>query len=109
MLTRLLHNLVARPFVYDLCQTAVGAKTVRRRLAAPVAPHPDARMVLDIGGGPGAAMAMWSPASRYVCLDIDPQKLSGYATNNPGGLALLADATDLPIADAGVDAVVTTS
>jgi ubiquinone/menaquinone biosynthesis C-methylase UbiE len=109
MLTRLLHNLVANPRVYDLCQFAVGAKTVRRRVATAVAPYRDARMVLDIGGGTGAAMAMWSPASRYVCLDIDPLKLSGYAANNPGGLALLADATDLPIADGGVDAVVTTS
>src|SRR5690348_15769364 len=104
MLTRLLNTLVAHPRVYDLCQFAVGAKTVRRRLAAAVAPHKDARIVLDIGGGTGAAMAMWSPASRYVCLDIDPQKLAGYATNNPAGLALLADATDLPIADASVDA-----
>jgi ubiquinone/menaquinone biosynthesis C-methylase UbiE len=109
MLTRLLHDLVARPWVYDLCQTAVGAKAVRRRLAAAVAPHAQSRLVIDIGGGTGAARAMWSAETKYVCLDIDPLKLQGYAANNPGGLAVLADATDLPIRDRSVDSVVCTS
>jgi ubiquinone/menaquinone biosynthesis C-methylase UbiE len=109
MLARLLHSVVARPLVYDLCQRAVGAKYVRERLAERIAPQRAARMVIDIGGGTGAARAMWGEDSRYVCLDVDPLKLSGYVAKNPGGLALLADATDVPLIDGGVDAVVCTS
>ncbi len=109
MITGLLHRLVARPRVYDLVQRAVGAAAIRRRLAERILPFRSARIVLDIGGGTGLARALWSEESRYVCLDIDPVKLSGYRAKDPGALAMLADATDLPVRDKSVDAVVCTS
>jgi ubiquinone/menaquinone biosynthesis C-methylase UbiE len=109
MITGLLHRIVARPFVYDLVQTAVGAKQVRRRLAERIRPVRDARLVVDIGGGTGSVGALWSDASKYVCLDIDPVKLAGFVANNPTGLALQADATRIPIADASVDVVLCTN
>src|SRR5436190_19545378 len=109
MLMRLLHKFVSHPRVYDACQFTVGATAVRRRLAAAVAPYAQSKLVLDLGGGTGAARALWSPQTKYVCLDIDPLKLQGYTANNPGGLALLADGTRLPLKDRSVDAVVCTS
>jgi ubiquinone/menaquinone biosynthesis C-methylase UbiE len=108
MLTGFLHRLVAQPMVYDLCQQAVGVAYVRKRLAKRIAPYKSARMVLDIGGGTGSVRALWSEASRYVCLDIDPLKLEGYRAKNPGALALIADATNLPVTDQSVDAVLCT-
>lgn len=108
MLTDWLHRLVARPRIYDFCQRAVGADYMRSRLAKRIAPQRSARMVLDIGGGTGAVRALWSDKSHYVCLDIDPLKIMGYRAKNPGALALIADATNLPIASRSVDAVLCT-
>jgi ubiquinone/menaquinone biosynthesis C-methylase UbiE len=109
MLTGLLHRIVAQPWVYDLAQTVVGAKTVRRRLAGRTEPLRSARLVLDIGGGTGSIGDLWSDSSKYVCLDIDPLKLKGFAAKNPTGIALLADATRIPIADGTVDVVLCTN
>jgi len=109
VITAFLHHLVARPRVYDLVQWAVGAQYVRRRVERQIQPYRSARIVLDIGGGTGLARELWSEQSKYVCLDIDPQKLAGYRAKNPGALVLLADGTDLPILDRSVDAVVCTS
>lgn len=109
MLTRVLHSIVAQPAVYDMVQTLVGAKAVRRRLDARIAPMRGARLVLDIGGGTGLVGALWSESSRYICLDIDPLKLKGFAAKNPSGIALLADATLIPIASASVDVVLCTN
>jgi ubiquinone/menaquinone biosynthesis C-methylase UbiE len=109
MITGLLHRVVARPWVYDLAQTLVGANTVRRRLAARIDPLRDARLVLDIGGGTGSIAEFWSESSRYICLDIDPLKLQGFIAKNPTGTALLADATRIPIADGTVDVVLCTN
>jgi ubiquinone/menaquinone biosynthesis C-methylase UbiE len=108
MLTGLLHRIVARPRVYDACQFAAGATYLRRRLARAIAPLRGARVVIDIGGGTGGSRELWDTGTRYVCLDLDPVKLSGYLAKNPGGLALQADATELPLADRSVDAVVCT-
>ena len=109
MLTGLLHRIVARPWVYDLAQTVVGAKTVRRRLAGRIEPLRSARLVLDIGGGTGSIGDLWSDSSKYICLDIDPLKLQGFSAKNPAGIALLADATRIPIADGTVDVVLCTN
>jgi ubiquinone/menaquinone biosynthesis C-methylase UbiE len=109
MFTALLHRLVAHPWVYDLAQSVAGAKKVRARLADRISPLHDAKTVLDIGGGTGSVAALWSPSSKYICLDIDPLKLEGFVSKNPTGTALLADATRIPIADESVDAVLCTN
>jgi ubiquinone/menaquinone biosynthesis C-methylase UbiE len=110
MLTRLLHCLVAQPRVYDLCQLAAGAAYVRSRLARRILPlRETARIVVDVGGGTGAARALWGRSTRYVCLDNDPLKLRGYLAREAAGLAVLADATRLPLPEGGVDAIVCTA
>jgi ubiquinone/menaquinone biosynthesis C-methylase UbiE len=101
--------LVARPRVYDACQLAAGAGVVRRHLREAILPLRDsAKWVLDIGGGTGAARAHWGAGARYLCLDLDPVKLAGYRAKVPDGLAVLANATAVPLADGSVDAVVCT-
>jgi ubiquinone/menaquinone biosynthesis C-methylase UbiE len=108
-LTRALHSVVARPRVYDACQLAAGAGVVRRHLRGAIIPLRDsAKWVLDIGGGTGASRAHWRADARYLCLDYDPMKLAGYRAKVPGGLAVQADATAVPLADGSVDAVVCT-
>ena len=109
MIRSLLHHIVARPWVYDRAQTLVGAKQVRARLAARIAPHRNAHLVLDIGGGTGSVGEMWSDSSKYICMDIDPQKLEGFAAKNPTGIALLGDAARIPVADGTVDVVLCTN
>jgi ubiquinone/menaquinone biosynthesis C-methylase UbiE len=109
MFTRLLHWIVARPFVYDLVQKAVGADAVRKRVAAQAAKLHDAKLVLDIGGGTGAVSAMWPASTKYICLDIDLVKLRGFLDRNPNGIALQADAACLPIADGSVEVVLCNS
>ena len=106
MLTGLLHRVVAHPKVYDLAQTLVGAKAVRRRLAEQVAAaqrRSATPFVLDIGGGTGAVGEWLSPAAKYCCLDIDPQKLQGFLNRYPRGSGIQADASRIPLADASVD------
>jgi ubiquinone/menaquinone biosynthesis C-methylase UbiE len=109
MLTSLLHRLVAQPKVYDLVQTAVGASHIRSRLTRHLAALGDVSTVLDIGGGPGTSKSLWSDKTRYICLDIDPLKLSGYRAKNPASMAILGDATNLPIKDRSIDLVTFTS
>ena len=106
MITGLLHRVVAQPKVYDLAQLLAGAKAVRRRLAAQVAAAQTrvaSPFVVDIGGGTGAVGEWLSPAAAYCCLDIDPQKLSGFLDRYPGGIGIQADASRIPLADATVD------
>ena len=109
MIRSMLHRLVALPWVYDTAQTMVGAKQVRARLAARIKPLQSAARVLDIGGGTGSVGKLWSRSSRYICLDIDPMKLEGFIAKNPAGIALLGDATRIPIADGTVDVVLCTN
>jgi ubiquinone/menaquinone biosynthesis C-methylase UbiE len=109
MFTALLHRIVAQPLVYDLAQNIVGAKQVRRRLDGRIAPHRDAKVVVDIGGGTGSVAGLWSASSKYICLDIDPLKLEGFVAKNPTGTALLADAARIPIADHSIDVVLCTN
>jgi ubiquinone/menaquinone biosynthesis C-methylase UbiE len=109
MFTRLLHWIVTRPMIYDLVQKAVGANSVRKRVAEQAARLSGAELVLNIGGGTGAVAAMWPTTTKYVCLDIDPLKLQGFQSRNSQGIALQADATRLPIADGSVDVVLCNS
>lgn len=99
-----LHQLVAEPAIYDAVQRAVGVQEVHRR-AARWLPPGTAPLVLDCGGGTGLLRPHLPPDVRYLCLDNDPQKLSGYARHFGRESVLLADATRLPVPDGRVDAI----
>jgi SAM-dependent methyltransferase len=114
---RLLERIVARPRVYDFVQRAAGAEAVRRRMAALIesavaddAPRTRAGRprVIDVGGGTGGWRRLWPAGASYVCLDLDPLKLRGFRARHPSGLAVQADATRLPLADAAVDGIACT-
>lgn len=109
MLERLLHKAVAVPGAYDFVQVVAGSRQVQARVAArvPVALAPGATVV-DVGGGTGVFRHVWPPSARFVCADLDPQKLAGFRAKFPGDSAVLADAALLPFADASVDAVACT-
>jgi SAM-dependent methyltransferase len=108
MLRRVLHNLVARPAVYDLVQALAGASVVRKHLAALVPPLPAGAIVLDIGAGTGLYRSIWPASVRYICLDLDPLKLAGFRARHPHDAVVRADASALPIATGSVDAVACT-
>lgn len=109
MIRNLLHRIVSHPSVYDAVQIMVGAAALRKRIAKLAATLPRPSVVLDVGGGTGSIRAMFEPTTKYICLDIDPEKLRGFKAKEPGGLALLADATHCPLADRSVDLIACTA
>ena len=107
MLKSVLHNLVARPGVYDAVQAAAGAGLVRARLRALAPPLPRGATVVDVGAGTGLYRDVWSADCRYVCLDLDALKLAGFRSRHVDA-AVQGDATRLPFADRSADAVACT-
>jgi ubiquinone/menaquinone biosynthesis C-methylase UbiE len=109
MILDLLHRLASHGRVYDWIQNAVGAKRVYAAVASRIpggSPNP---VVLDIGGGTGALRRHLGFDCRYVCLDLEVPKLRAFRQKFPQGLALLGDATQLPLPDGSVDAAVCTA
>lgn len=105
MLTNVLHRIVQNPWIYERVQFLAGAEHIRRRLAAQIAPLSAATSTLDLGGGTGLYRSLWPCACHYVCLDTDMVKLRGFSNKQPGGIALCADATQVPIRSRSVDVV----
>ena len=113
MLARTLHKLVARPAVYELAQTLVGARVLRARLAAAVAgvnlAAPGRRpLVVDVGGGTGTYRSIWPDDAGYVCVDLDPLKLRGLHNERRDAAGIQGDALRLPLADHCADAIACT-
>lgn len=84
--------------VYDLVMPAADPEPLRQGLA--MAEGPVDRLV-DLGGGSGRAARAIDVPERIV-IDATPAMLQQVP---PGLERLLASATDLPVADGGVDAV----
>jgi ubiquinone/menaquinone biosynthesis C-methylase UbiE len=106
MLTRLLHRVVAHPRIYDLVQRIVGGRLIDDKVREQTSLLQGVETVLDVGGGTGAMLDMWSEGVTYVCLDLDPQKLSGFRERSRTGLGVQGDATRACLQNACVDAVV---
>jgi SAM-dependent methyltransferase len=105
MLTEILHRLAAQPAIYDVIQRAAGSAEINRRLAVHLAELPRPMRVLDVGGGTGLTSELWPAGATYVCLDLDPLKLKHFRRKHPDRIALLADATHLPLASRSLDLV----
>jgi SAM-dependent methyltransferase/uncharacterized protein YbaR (Trm112 family) len=101
-LVRAVHNLAARPSVYDCLQDLAGAKEVRERVAHRLA-DANARTVLDIGAGTGTLADQLPPDTTYVWLDNDPAKLDGFFARRDDIVGVVADGTRIPFRDAAVD------
>jgi ubiquinone/menaquinone biosynthesis C-methylase UbiE len=100
-----LHKIAAHPWIYDRIQSLAGQEQCVDRIARQTASL-RAETVVDIGGGTGNLMRLWSTDCRYVCLDIELPKLQGFRAKVPAGLAVLSDATHMSIATRCADAVV---
>lgn len=110
MLRAILHKMVSLPAVYDLVQTLVGTRRLRRRLGTLASRLDLPRRVVDIGGGTGDLQSLWpADSTAYICLDIDSEKLRGFRSKFPTGLAVQGDATCAPLANASIDLVVCTA
>jgi SAM-dependent methyltransferase len=105
MLTKALHHVVQNPWIYERVQFLAGVEHTRRRLTAQIAPLSAAASVLDLGGGTGLYGGLWPRTCHYVCLDVDMLKLRSFFSKRPGGIALCADATRVPIRSGSVDVV----
>ncbi len=97
MLTKLLHRLAANPWVYDRIQILVGQERIVEVLSQGIAPL-SPNVVVDIGGGTGTTRKVFPAGCRYVCLDLEMQKLAGFR--------FLGDATSMPIIDCCADMVI---
>jgi ubiquinone/menaquinone biosynthesis C-methylase UbiE len=106
MLLTLAHKVASHPWVYDRIQNAVGVSQVYAKLAPHLRNAPENALVLDIGGGTGSVKSHCSPHHRYVCLDIEWEKLQGFRGKFPQGDGIWGDATRLPIADGTVDTAI---
>ena len=106
MLTRALHWLVQRPLAYDAAMMVVGARHVERILKQNVATLKLQGVVIDVGGGTGMWKPLFPSHCRHMCFDVDALKLRGFLAKDSDGVAVLANATELPLADASVDTVI---
>jgi SAM-dependent methyltransferase len=102
---RLLHRLASNGHVYDWIQRLAGVSIVDKKLAPWVATAGRAN-ILDLGGGTGRVSALAPPGARYICLDVEYPKLQRYLAAHPGGRALMADATRVPVANETIQLVV---
>jgi ubiquinone/menaquinone biosynthesis C-methylase UbiE len=105
-LHRLLHAVASKPAVYDLIQRSLGSGTVNRELNAKAGAFRTGSWLVDVGGGTGLSSDLDLEYRHYVCLDVDPVKLSGFRHKHPSGLAVQGDAVRLPILDRSVDLVI---
>lgn len=99
---RLAERRLRSPALYDLVQNLAGERQVQRRLAPHLSALPVDCRVVDIGGGTGLSRQA-VPAGRYVCLDLDVEKLRRFRSGGPDRLAVLADAAWCPLRTGTVD------
>ena len=107
-LLRLVHWLVAKPWLYNVAQNLAGAEAVRRHLR-PRLQETSGKLVLDVGAGTGLYLSCFPPSARYIWLDADPQKLAGFRGTSGARRALLGDATCLGLRRDAVDVAVCTN
>ena len=96
------YAILGNPRVYDFQQAHFGAQPVVSKMRAELA-QVDHVTLLDIGAGTGVMAGLVSPNTRYVWLDNDTNKLRGLLSKDIDCLAVLGDATRLPIHDGSAD------
>jgi SAM-dependent methyltransferase len=101
LIVRILHDIVAKPAIYNFLQSMAGFEQSRARMRRILAPT--SGVILDIGAGTGLFADVLPSGARYLWLDNDPAKLGGFRRAHPQKLALLGDAARIPIRDGGVD------
>ncbi len=105
MIASLSDRLAANPALYDLVQWLAGSKRVDAWLRQRLPRLAAGSIVLDLGGGTGAARSLLPPSCRYICLDPDRSKLRRLFERGGGAAAVAGDGRGLPFRDASLDAV----
>ncbi len=98
----LAHKLVAQPRVYDWVQKAVGAHAVGRFIAPHLA-ESAGHSLLDVGAGTGNNRKLTPDSTRYIWMDNDAQKLSGFRGKESPELCVMGDGTQLCFRDKSID------
>ncbi len=106
MLVEILHRVVAYPIVYDVVQSLAGTAELDRRVGATLTTLPARTVILDVGGGTGLPTSLWPVGAMYVCVDIDPVKLTAFRRKHRSGTPVCGDATRLPIRSGSIDLLV---
>lgn len=104
MLAKILEKVVAIPQVYDGVQRLAGREENYRRLRPPLL-RAKGEILLEAGAGTGEIARILDPTTRYLWLDNDAQKLSGFRQKYPQGLAVMGSAAEIPLANASVHTV----
>src|SRR5262249_21663581 len=103
LLSTAAHRIAAIPWIYDAIQITLGLQRIQARIAPHIA-RMNEGIVLDVGAGTGLARPLVPVSSRYVWLDVDPKKLSGFrAKQTAPADMVLADAVRLSLLDQSVD------
>lgn len=98
----LVDTIAGHPAVYNLLQDLAGRRAIQRRVQ-PWLDRIEGR-VLDVGGGTGRYAHRLRPDVRYVCLDLEAQKLRYLRRTIVGSNGLVAEAAALPFAANSFDA-----
>ena len=103
VISEIIHSIVAKPIVYDAVQRLAGIDYLRRQLQPYIA-ETAGQVVLDVGAGTGLFLSAFPESTKYLWLDNDPQKLSGFRTRASSHIpAILGDATRIGLKDKSVD------
>jgi dTDP-4-amino-4,6-dideoxygalactose transaminase len=106
VILKFVHSIAERALFYDWIQLLFGALQVHAHAAKHVPATGPGEYVLDVGGGTGNFRKYWPANCRYVCLDLEIPKLHRFLRGSKNGIAIQADATQLPIPHGSVHAVV---
>jgi SAM-dependent methyltransferase len=106
MLAEALHRIVAHPRVYDMVQNLAGTAELDRRVGEVVGVLAGRPVILDVGGGTGLPTSLWPAGPTYICVDIDPVKLTGFRLKHTAGTPVRGDGTHLPVRTGSIDLVV---
>lgn len=101
MQAQFLERIVAIPRVYDGVQRIAGREENYRRLM-PFLLRAKGETLLDTGAGTGEIARVLDPTTRYMWLDVDPQKLLGFRQKCRRSLAVLGTVTEIPLAQSSV-------
>lgn len=102
MLTKILHRLIANPWVFDRFQRFTGREETLERLRSYLS-GASGKLVLDVGSGTGVLGRIVPATATYIGLDNDWQKHQGFKSKWPAALAIQADATNLCLRNKSID------
>ena len=99
------------PFIYDAIQFFFGKPIIDERLKTFIERSSlnSTSYVLDLGGGTGLNRHLIHQTNRYICLDLDLEKISTSLKRQEHNSSIMADACQIPLKNSSVDLVMLTA